>query len=87
MGLTAYSDSDWATDEHTRRSVTGFFFSLTNGAISWRSHSQKTIATSSTEAEYMAISDCCKQAIWLKQILSEINMPIGPVPIAGDNLL
>ena len=57
-GLVAYTDSDWAADKIWRRSITGYFFKLANGIISWRSHTQKTIALFSMEAEYMAISNC-----------------------------
>ena len=84
-GLIAYTDSDWASDPIKRRSVTGFFFKLANGIISWQSRSQKTVALSSTEAEYMALSDCSRQAVWIKSIFDELGMPIGTVPIAGDN--
>jgi len=63
-GLIAYTDSDWAADPIKRQSVTGFFFKLANGIISWQSHSQKTVALLSTEAEYMALSDCSHQAVW-----------------------
>src|SRR5260221_8145031 len=50
QGLIAYTDSDWASDLIKRRSVTRFFIKLANGNISWQSHSQKTVAISSTEA-------------------------------------
>ena len=52
-GLVAYTDSDWAADKIWHCSVTGYFFKLANSIILWRSHTQKTIALSSTEAEYM----------------------------------
>ena len=84
-GLCAYTDSDWAADKIRWRSVTGFFFKLAGGVISWRSHAQKTVALSSTEAEYMAISDFSKQAIWIKTLLSEIGIQLKSVPIYGDN--
>ena len=84
-GLTAYTDSDWASDLITRRSVTGFFFKLANCIISWRSHAQTTVAHSSTEAEYMAISDCSRQVIWMCNIFMELGIPLAPIPIYGDN--
>jgi hypothetical protein len=58
QGIVAFSDSDWASDITDRKSVTGNFVTLGQGPISWLSRKQKTIALSSTEAEYMAISDC-----------------------------
>jgi hypothetical protein len=84
-GLVAYTDSDWAADPIKRRSITGFFFKLANGIISWQSRSQKTVALSSTEAEYMALSDTSRQAVWIKSVLDELGMSIGTVPISGDN--
>jgi hypothetical protein len=59
-GLMAYTDSDWAADKIRRWSVTGYFFKLANGIISWRSHAQKIVALLSTEAEYMALSNCSR---------------------------
>ena len=84
-GLIAYTDSDWAGDPIKRRSVTGYFFKLADGIISWQSRSQKTVALSSTEAKYMALSDCSRQAIWMKTVFSEIGMPLGAIPVCGDN--
>ena len=51
----------------------------------WTSHAQKTIATSSTEAEYMALSDCSRQIMWIKHMFKELGIPIGIVPICSDN--
>jgi Reverse transcriptase (RNA-dependent DNA polymerase) len=84
-GLMAYTDSDWAADKIRRCSVTGYFFKLANGIISWRSHAQKTVALSSTEAEYMAISDCSQQAVWIKTLIEELGIRLNAIPLYGDN--
>ena len=84
-GLVAYTDSDWAADKIQWRSVTGYFFKLANGIILWRSHAQKTIALSSMEAEYMVISDCSRQVIWIKTLIKELGIKIRSIPIYGDN--
>ena len=84
-GLIAYTDSDWAADPIKHRSTTGYFFKLANGIFSWQSRAQKTIALSSTEAEYMALSDCSQQATWIKSLLGELRYHILTVPICGDN--
>ncbi len=81
-GLIAYTDSDWAADPIKRRSITGNFFKLADGIVSWQSCSQKTVALSSTEAEYMALSDCSRQAIRMKSVF---GIPLTTVPIIGDN--
>jgi hypothetical protein len=84
-GLIAYTDSDYAADPVKRRSTTGYLFKLANGIISWRSRAQKTIALSATEAEYMALSDCSRQAIWIQSIFSELGLQVKPTSICTDN--
>ena len=84
-GIIAYTDSDWASDPIKCRSVTGYFFKLANGIFSWQSWAQKTVALSSTEAEYMALSDCSRQAVWIQSLLGELGYAIQTVPICGDN--
>jgi hypothetical protein len=86
-GLIGYCDSDWATDAHNKRkSHSGFFFTLANCATSWVSKAQKTIAFSSTEAEFMALSDCSRQACWYMNLFGELKMrDPTPIPINGDN--
>ena len=55
--LIAYADSDWASDPITRKFTTGYLVKLANGVFCWNSRAQKSIALSSTEAEYMSLSD------------------------------
>jgi len=61
MRLNAFSDADWAGDVNTRKSTTGYVVMLNNGAIAWRSKRQVTVALSTTEAEYMALSEARKE--------------------------
>ena len=72
-GLVGYTDSDWAGDKDTRRSTLGYIFTLYGGAISWKSSKQSLVATSSTEAEYIACSDGAKEALWLRRLMLEIR--------------
>jgi hypothetical protein len=65
--------------------TTGLFLKLGNGIVTWTSRAQRTVALSSTEAEYMAISDCTRQCVWIKTLLEEIGYMPDPVPICGDN--
>ena len=62
-GLIAFMDSDWASDPVKQRSITSYFFKLASCIFSWQSQAQKTVALSSTKAEYMALSDCSQQAV------------------------
>ncbi|RXW14197.1 hypothetical protein EST38_g11655 [Candolleomyces aberdarensis] len=86
QGLESYTDSDYAQDPTHRLSQTGNLVLLASGAISWKSYTQKSIATSSTEAEYMALFDCSKQVLWLRILLKELGIPMQvPTPIYVDN--
>jgi hypothetical protein len=83
-GLMAYTDSDWAADKIWHWSVTGYFFKLADSIISWCSHAQKTVALSLTEAEYMALSNCSRQAVWIKTMIEELGIVFKIVPIYCD---
>lgn len=85
VGVSAMTDSDWGSDPNTRRSQTGYLVSLASGAITWTSRAQKTIAHSSTEAEYMALSDCSRQCVWVHQLFKELGYSLKPIEISGDN--
>ena len=81
-----HSDSDWAGDKNDRHSTTGYVFLLAGGATCWASRRQPTVALSSTEAEYMAVTDASKHAIWLQTIFSDIGIDSDdPTPIHVDN--
>ena len=85
QGLSTTTDSDWAANTNDCRSQTGFFLRLAGAPISWMSRTQKTIALSSTEAEYMALSDCSQQVVWVHTLLGELGYALKPILICGDN--
>lgn len=68
----AYCGSDWAGDRKDRKSTAGFVIFLNGGIVSWSTKKQKYTAFSSTEAKYVALSDCVKQVIFTRQILEEL---------------
>lgn len=78
-GITGFTDSDWAGDKDTRKSTSGYIFLLYGGAVSWKSTKQSVVATSSTEAEYIACSDAAKEALWIRRLDSEIKGTAIPV--------
>ena len=81
-----YSDSDWAGCPDSRRSTTGFIFTLAGAPITWSSKQQKTVALSSTEAEYMSAADSVKDAKWVRQLLQDLGYECHtPLPIMVDN--
>jgi hypothetical protein len=83
--LIAYADSDWATDPHSRHLVTSHLVLLGGTAVSWNSRAQKTCVLSSTKAEYMALSDACRQLVWMCSLLWEMRIFIYDIPLCGDN--
>jgi transposase InsO family protein len=86
ISLSGYSDSDWAEDRDDRRSTSGYAYKVGHGVISWKSRKQATVSLSSTEAEYKAISDSCKEGIWLRRILSELGLRSSEaIPLHVDN--
>ena len=82
-----YADSNFAGDIRERKSTMGYCFFLVRGVISWCSKKQRTVSTSTTEAEYIAIRHAARQAVWLRRFLIELPMDRPPafVQILGDN--
>ena len=73
LTMEGYCDADLGGDSNSRRSTTRYVFFLGEGAISWSSKWQPTIALSTIEAEYMAASQSAKEAIWLRQLMSDVG--------------
>jgi transposase InsO family protein len=87
FGLVGFCDADYAGDVSTRRSTTGYVFLVCGGAVSWASRMQATVAASTTEAEYMAASMITKEALWLRNLLVDLGVPVsGPMPVKCDNM-
>ena len=81
-----YSDADWAGDVQDRRSTSGNVFLLGGGAITWSSRKQSSVALSTVEAEYMALSVATQEAIWLRHLQEELGVTnTGPNLIYEDN--
>jgi len=84
-GLHGYADADWGSDVDTRKSVTGYVIKLAGAPISWTSRKQKTVALSSTEAEYMSLTDAIKQLVWMKSLFKELGSYIHKIELNIDN--
>ncbi|KAK2578615.1 hypothetical protein KPH14_000964 [Odynerus spinipes] len=85
LKITGFVDADFANDETDRKSYTDFVFTLGNAAISWESKKQSNVAISTSEAEYLALSEACKEAKFLKNLLLEIINENIKVEIYNDN--
>lgn len=84
--LVGFADADWATDTEDRKSVSGFVFQVFGSTVAWSSKKQTTVATSSSEAEYVALSAAASEAIWLIGVLGDLGeKQIEPVAIYEDN--
>lgn len=84
--LTGYVDADWANCLDDRRSYTGYAFILNGCPISWESRNQRTVALSSTEAEYMAVSDAVKEAVHLRRFIDDLGFELPTkLNIFNDN--
>jgi hypothetical protein len=84
--IVGFTDSDWANCPDTRQSVGGYMFTLGSGPISWQSRRQRTVATSTCEAEYTAAFEASKEAVWLRTLLTSIGFsPTSPTTLLCDN--
>ena len=72
--LNAFYDVDWAACPDTRKSVTGFYLFLVDSLVSWKSKKQQTISKSSAEAEYRSMAISCCEIMWIKSLLSDLQV-------------
>ncbi|GKD62156.1 hypothetical protein Tco_1299665 [Tanacetum coccineum] len=85
MSLTAYADADHAGCQDTRRSTSGSAQFLGDKLVSWSSKKQKSTAISSTEAEYIALSGCCSQILWMRSQLIDYGFQFNKTPLYCEN--
>lgn len=88
LSVHGFSDADWAGNPDDRTSTGAYVIFLGANPISWSSTKQKTVARSSTEAEYRAIAAAAAEIQWVKSLLFELRVPTGPTPptLYTDNL-
>ncbi|GJY91977.1 retrovirus-related pol polyprotein from transposon TNT 1-94, partial [Tanacetum coccineum] len=85
MALSAYADTDHAGCQDTRRSTSGSAQFLGDKLVSWSSKKQKSIAISTTEAEYIAMSGCCAQILWMRSQLTDYDFAFNNITMYCDN--
>ncbi|GKB04482.1 retrovirus-related pol polyprotein from transposon TNT 1-94 [Tanacetum coccineum] len=85
FALTAFADADHAGCQDTRRSTSGSIQLLGDRLVSWSSKRQKSAAISSTEAEYIALSGCCAQVLWMRSQLTDYGFGFNKIPMYCDN--
>ncbi|GJV11333.1 putative ribonuclease H-like domain-containing protein [Tanacetum coccineum] len=85
MSLTAYADADHAGCQDSRRSTSGSAQFLGDRLVSWSSKKQRSTAISTTEAEYIAMSGCCAQILWMRSQLKDYGFDFNKIPMYCDN--
>ncbi|GKE34301.1 retrovirus-related pol polyprotein from transposon TNT 1-94, partial [Tanacetum coccineum] len=83
--VPAFADADHAGCQDTRRSTSGSMQLLGDRLVSWSSKRQKSAAISSTEAEYIALSGCCAQILWMRSQLTDYGFGFNKIPMYCDN--
>jgi hypothetical protein len=86
IDVVAYADATYATDQDNRKSVTGYLIYVNGSLIMWKSKMQESVTLSSTEAEYVAISQCLTDMLFIKAVGESMNVKVKvPMTVLTDN--
>ncbi|GJR53974.1 putative ribonuclease H-like domain-containing protein [Tanacetum coccineum] len=85
FNLEAFSDSDYASASLDMKSTTGGYQFLGRRLISWQCKKQTIVANSTTEAEYVAVANCCGQVLWIQNQLLDYGYNFMNTKIFIDN--
>ncbi|GJZ01607.1 hypothetical protein Tco_0519568 [Tanacetum coccineum] len=85
IALTAFADADHAGCQDTRKSTSRGMQLLGDRLVSWSSKKQKSTTLSSTQAEYIALSRCCAQILWMRSQLTDYGLVFNKIPLYYDN--
>ncbi|GJT60916.1 hypothetical protein Tco_1004449 [Tanacetum coccineum] len=83
--LVSYTDLNLAGNKDNMKSTSGYLMTFAGGAVSWQSRLQKCVALSTTEAEYVAATEACKELLWLKRFLQELGFKQQRYAVLCDN--
>jgi hypothetical protein len=79
--LYCYCHASWCCQEDGS-SITGFVFKVLTGPVTWCAKKQSSIALSTAEAEYVALSHAVQEAIWLRHLLKGLGyLQLDAAPI------
>ena len=82
--ISGYTDADGMSNED-RQAISGYAFLVDGGAISWSSKCQSIVTLSTAEAEYVAATHAAKEAVWLREFISEIYKPQDPMTLYSNS--
>ena len=87
LGVVGYADSSYAGDLEDRKSITGYCFFLGGAIVTWCSKRQCTVSTSTSEAEYVAVSQSAREGVWIRRFLNELlpEEAVREMKMLGDN--
>jgi ATP-binding cassette subfamily B (MDR/TAP) protein 1 len=83
--VTGFVDADFAGNPNNKKSTSGYVFTLFGTTVSWKANLQSVVALSTTEAEYIALTEGVKEGLWLKGILAELGVSQSCVDIFCDS--
>ena len=72
--LQVYTDADMVGDVGSRKSLSAYLLTFAGGLVSWQSRLQQCVALFTIEVEYIAITEGCKETLWMKNFLQELSM-------------
>ena len=72
--MVGYSDSNMTGDIDSKKSTSGYMIKFAGGAVTWQSRLQRCVALSTTEAEFIVITEACKELLWVKKLLQELGV-------------
>jgi hypothetical protein len=82
VNISAYSDADYANDPVDRRSVSGYVTMLDGNVVSYASRKQQINAQSTCEAEYIAMSECAKDLLWIAGLCEVYHLKVSSRPLS-----
>ncbi|GJZ53952.1 RNA-directed DNA polymerase, eukaryota [Tanacetum coccineum] len=85
VDVDGFVDADYAKDPNKGKSITGYVFMVHGCVVSWKATLQHVVALSTTEAEYMALTEAVKESIWLKGLLIELGVNLRSMIVNCDN--
>ena len=85
--ILVFSDADWAGDQDTRKSISGYMIFICGVLVCWRSKAQSCVALSSSESEWYALSKAVKEVPYLVQVMMFLGVKVKlPVTVKVDNM-